>query len=287
VRTRSPIIELGRSKRQLLALSACRLLIHHTGPGWDHTLDTKPITEIFVARTPDDRLPLLMPMVALPRVAFLNLQAEAVRSRSPVIELGRSKSAAYRKLGLNTSGAAHWKNIERQLLALSACRLLIHHTSPGGDHTLDTKPITEIFVARTPDDRQPLLMPLTVALSADFYADLIRRAVPMDKDAVAYLVHRQAPLALDIYAWLAHRLYRIQEGTRVQIPWAMLREQFADPTASGNAAKDFKTSFLNALAMARHVYPDARVERWTCGLALLPSRPPVSRVLVAVSGGKR
>jgi replication initiator protein len=72
-------------------------------------------------------------------------------------------------------------------------------------------------------------MPLMVALSADFYADLIRRAVPMDEDAVAYLVRRQAPLALDIYAWLAHRLYRIEDGTRVQIPWAMLREQFADP----------------------------------------------------------
>ena len=40
-----------------------------------------------------------------------------------------------------------------------------------------------------------------------------------------------------------------------------------------------------ALRAVIAVYPDARVEQVVGGLALLPSRPPVPKILIQVAGG--
>ncbi|MGH7526895.1 MAG: replication protein RepA [Gemmatimonadales bacterium] len=203
------------------------------------------------------------------------------------IQLGKSKSEALRRLGLDTTGATNWRRIEREIKAVSACRLQIGYSNAEASHTLNTNPISQFTAWVTPHDRQLSLAPVTVTLSVEFFESLMEYGAPLDPRAVAWLAEKRAPFALDVYTWLAHRLDRVPpEGMR--IAWNMLRDQFMDAGGGTEASKNFKGRFLRALELAREVYPAARLDRWGCGITLLKSPPPVPRSLfVALTGGKK
>ncbi len=65
--------------------------------------------------------------------------------------------------------------------------------------------------------------------------------------------------------------------------WSALKGQFG----TGFRRLDhFRPVFLENLALAMAVYPDAQVEAGERGVRLLPSRPPLAPKLVAIGGGR-
>ena len=83
-------------------------------------------------------------------------------------------------------------------------------------------------------------------------------------------------MALDVYLWLTYRMSYVRRPT--SSPWVALQMQFgADypPTAQGR--RDFKKSFLKALAKVAVVYPEARLEKTPYELLLKPSRLHIAR----------
>lgn len=205
-----------------------------------------------------------------------------MRTKQPVIELGRSKTEAFRKLGLDPTGATNWRRIEDQLRRLSACRVALHTriSEPGRvrDLTSTYQLVEGIELWSSPDDKQLSLMPVKVVLGQKFLESLLdeEQALPLHPNAIAFLARRRAPLAMDIYTWWAHRLRRVQEP--VKVPWVRLREQFSEPGSvdGENAAKNFKRRFLEAMELVRQVYPTAKVKPVPTGLALYPSPPPIA-----------
>lgn len=220
-----------------------------------------------------------LPFGPKPRLVLYHLNAEALRTQSPVIELEDSLTAfVKRTLGLDPGGRTI-RTVKDQLTRLSAADFRIGTVvSEGRAVTLKGCVIEgfELWVARDPQQR--VLWPTTVQFSQRYFESLVRHAVPLNEVAIARLSH--SAMALDIYTWLAQRLHRIEESKRVLVPWTSLSEQFGQGYVR---IRKFRSVFLSALKQVKAVYPDAKLDVSGEGMTLKHSRPPVARRLLPLS----
>src|ERR1700678_20251 len=151
-----------------------------------------------------------LPFGPKPRLVLYHLNAEALRTQSPIIELEDSLTAfVKRTLGLD-AGGRNIRTVKDQLSRLSASDFRIGTTKD--DRSLTIKgTIVEGFELWTPRDaKQRVLWPSTIQFSTRYFESLMKHAVPLNEIAVARLSHNA--MALDIYTWLAQRLHRVEEG---------------------------------------------------------------------------
>lgn len=218
-----------------------------------------------------------IPFGTRPRLALIHVSSEAVRTRNPEVEVGRSMRDFLGRLGLDASGREYGV-FRRQMSALAACEMRLGL----GTTTLRVQPIEEFSAWLHPTGSQAVLWPGVLRLSDRFYESLAASAVPLDPRALGALSH--SALALDCYTWLAQRLHRVERAPGVKLSWGNLAEQFGSEYAD---RRNFKRKFRVALREAMAVYADARVELVPGGLVLKPSPPPVRRSLVALPKGDR
>jgi len=219
-----------------------------------------------------------LPYGSIPRLLLSWLTTEAVRTRSPVLELGPTLAAFMADLDLVPTGG-RWGTITRlrdqteRLFASSiSCRYKDETTTQGGGFNI-TKGYSLWWDPKSPD--QLPLWKSTVTLGTDFFNEIIDRPVPVDMRALKAV--KQSPLALDIYCWLTHRLSYLKKET--VIPWPLLQLQFgADYANDAQGQRDFKKKFLLQLIKIRTIYPKARVSEVEQGLLLSPSPPYVAKL---------
>lgn len=205
-----------------------------------------------------------LPYGPKPRLALVHISTEAVRTKSRVIDSGRSLHDFMRRLGIGTNGR-EYKNFRQQMRALSACRMSLGY----GNTTIDAKPIEKFSTWNALEEEHDLDEGV-IELTTKFFDSLVDSAVPLDPRALACL--QGSSLALDIYTWLSHRLHRVSRITGNRVTWTNLVDQFGQEY---NEIKDFKKTFQKALVQVRAVYPDARLDEVRGGYILLPSKPPV------------
>ena len=217
-----------------------------------------------------------LPYGAKPRLVLYHLNAEALRTQSPVIELEDSLTAfVKRTLGLDTGGR-NIRTVKDQLTRLSAADFRIGSVvGEGRAVTLKGCVIEgfELWVSRDPQQR--VLWPTTVQFSQRYFASLMKHAVPLNEVAILKLSHNA--MALDIYTWLAQRLHRVEEGKAPLVPWTSLWEQFGHGYAQ---IRQFRAVFVRTLKQVKVVYPQARFDVTQAGMRLQHSRPPVAKRLL-------
>jgi hypothetical protein len=200
-----------------------------------------------------------------PRLVLMHLNAEALRTESPVIDVAESMTAFLRSLRIHGNGQ-NIRAVRTQLSRLAAAHILLG----VGQDTIKADIIKQFRVWWPEDARQKVLWPSTIRLDTDYFANLQRHAIPLDSRAVAALAH--SALDLDVYAWLAQRLHRIHKAKPQTITWQALKAQFG-PDYSRPI--DFRRKFVLALKAVLAVYPSARIEMVDAGLVLWNSPPPV------------
>lgn len=225
----------------------------------------------------DEFIDVGLPFGPKPRLVMYHLNAEALRTQSPMIELEDSLTAfVKRTLGLDTGGR-NIRTVKDQLTRLSAADFRIGTVIDDRSITLKGAVIEgfELWTARDP--RQRVLWPTTVQFSARYFESLMKHAVPLNETAVARLSHNA--MGLDIYTWLAQRLHRVEQGRGVLVPWAPLHDQFGH---GYERIRDFRRVFVRTLRQVKLVYPEAKFELTGQGMSLRHSRPPVGRKLLAL-----
>ena len=218
-----------------------------------------------------------LPFGPKPRLILAHLNAEALRTGSPEIEVDKSLTAFVKRIGLASKGA-NIRIIKDQMARLAAAQICI--ALAYGDthaHQVNTHIVGGFDLWFSKDDRQRVLWPRTVRLSADYFASLQSHAVPLDERAIAALSHNT--MALDIYAWLAQRLYRIDPGRPQRISWVALRDQFG---WHYSAMFKFRQVFRRTLGIVTSQYRAARIGLDGRGMTLRHSPPPVKARLAAV-----
>lgn len=217
-----------------------------------------------------------LPYGTRPRLALVHISSEAVRTKTPHVEVGSSVREFLVRLGVNTGGR-EFIGFRQQMAALSACRMSLGYENT----TVDAKPIKSFSAWVEPGKDARSLTPGVVELTPEFFDSLREFAVPLDPRALAALKH--SSLALDVYAWLAHRLHRVKRLSGERVSWRNLQDQFGQEFSD---PKDFKKAFSKALSTVLPLYPDARIDRIGGCMVLLPSKPPVPRTHLLAAPGK-
>ena len=165
-----------------------------------------------------------LPFGPKPRLILAYLNAEAIRTGSPVVEVEDSLSAFVQRIGLCRDGRSI-RAVKDQLTRLATAEIRLALALPGTPARQVQAHIVKGFDLWLPkDDRQRVLWPSNVTLSTDYFDSLTRHAVPLDERAIAALSH--SAMALDLYCWLAQRLHRVEAGKPAFIPWTALKGQF-------------------------------------------------------------
>lgn len=218
-----------------------------------------------------------IPYGAIPRLALIHITSEAVRTQSPIVDVGNSVYAFLEALGVGNNQAAR-RNARKQMIALGACTMrlgrVVERDGKRFAQTVDGRPFNQFEAWIDDTEGQRALWPTSLTLSEPFFDAIIKSAVPLRHDALAQL--SGSALALDIYSWLAHRLCRVKRGG-AEISWAALAEQFGQEYSD---RKNFKRRFIAQLHNVLKAYPEARVEIIHGGLRLETSPTPIPRSTV-------
>jgi replication initiator protein len=218
-----------------------------------------------------------LPYGPKPRLVLYHLNAEALRTQSPVIELEDTLTAfVKRTLGLD----AHGRNIltvREQLTRLAACDFRIGKSEQDRSVTVHGHILNGLTLWTPQEAKTRAPWPTQVQFSHEYFESLLKHAVPLNESAVGRLSH--TAMGLDIYAWLAQRLHRIESGKDTTVSWSSLREQFGPGYAH---VREFRRVFKHTLAQVKVVYPDAKFDLSETGMCLRHSRPPVARRLLPI-----
>ncbi len=227
--------------------------------------------------TNDSWIDVGLPHGPKPRLVLYHLNAEALRTQSPLLELEDSLTAfVKRTLGLDPGGRTI-KTVKDQLTRLASADFRFGMGQDGRSVTIKGSVIDGFELWTPKNDKQRVLWPTTIQFSPNYFNSLMQHAVPLNEQAVARLSH--SAMGLDVYTWLAQRLHRVDPGKPGLVPWVSLKAQFG--TDYGRMV-DFRRVFTRTLKLVKVVYREARFQFDGQGMRVYNSPPPVARRLVQI-----
>lgn len=215
------------------------------------------------------------PYGTIPRLLLFWLTTEAIRTKSPRIELGNNLSEFMEALGLNPRMGGKRSDVKRlqdQMRRLFHSRISFAQTS-NGEAWLNMQVTSKGMLwwdAKQPS--QSTLWENWIQIGEEFFKAITFSPVPVDMRVLKVL--KRSPLALDLYAWATYTAYQTQQtGQSRSISWELLHEQFG---AEYKDTKEFSRKAWNALRKIQAVYPDLSLERTYGGIKILPSQPSIN-----------
>ena len=214
----------------------------------------------------------LLPYGVYPRLFLTYACSQAVKLKTPDIDLGPSYSAFLRQIALGNDGKT-MKRFREQIRRLTHCTMDVEVLDPTLhlEEMVGVKPFKRSRLFWDPEHpSQPSLYGSNmVRLSDDFYNQIVASKVPLDLRVVAAI--KQSALALDIYAWASYVVGRLDDPRMV--PWRALRFQFG---SNYNRARDFKAAFVETMKAVQVVYP-FKAAPDEAGLTIYPGKSSISR----------
>lgn len=205
------------------------------------------------------------PYGVIPRLILIYLATEAVRTKSPRIELGGSVREFMRRVRLRPEGRTYrMLRIQMERLTAANIRFSYRQAVVGIDASVSQRHALWWHTSGTHRyDSQS-----HIVLNAQLFETIVRRPLPLDMDAIALLT--QSPLALDLYCWLAARAYKLERV--IAIPWRAISAQvgstYADPA-------NFRKKARHALRLVQLAWPTLNVGSAPGCLLLYPCPTPV------------
>ena len=262
-------VEVDAGSLAFMGQALVQTTLPHSDPGVSFFERTSGAVSLSIIANPRIGLP----FGTVPRLLLAWICTEAVKTKSPLLGLGKSQNEFLRKLGMRTDGR-DCQRLRAQSLKLFSSMLSITYQSQGR-FGLKNMPIAdEAFVLwdpHRPDDR--MLWESSLKLSAEFFRNVTESPVPIDMRVLHAL--SKSPLAMDVYSWLVYRIFllRVTNRSSVLIPWQALKLQFgADYGNTPRGLLDFKKRFLQRLKEALLFYPEANVTAQDTGLFVVASR---------------
>ena len=226
----------------------------------------------------DEYVQLGLPFGPKPRLILAHLNAQAIKTGSPVLDMDDSLTAFVKRVQGRDPTGPNIRAFKDHLGRLAASIIRMAVSKDGRAVQVDSKIVTAFDLWFPKNGQQRVLWPSTIHLSLDYFNSLSRHAVPLDERALGALSH--SSMALDIYAWLAQRLHRIPAGRPQFITWAAIKDQFGP--GYGRMDK-FKAVFRVAMRQVLVQYQAANVGEDGRGLTLRNSAPPVAKKLYLVN----
>jgi hypothetical protein len=196
-----------------------------------------------------------LPFGSRARLLLLHTCSEAIRQKSPIIEIEDSLTAFMRAMGLKVTGGKNGSlnSFKQQINALAACTMSIGLFDGTKASTVSSKPFSKLDVWFQKDPTQPMLWPSTLTFSPEFYQTLTKHALPVNMHAVR--AFSASARKLDLLFWLGFRINSIEKST--VISWTALQEQFGE----GYSRMDnFQRDFVREINEIKEVFPKLPVK---------------------------
>ena len=205
------------------------------------------------------------------RLVLLHLCTEAVRQRSPDIDVAGSLSGFMKAMGFAVTGGERGtiRQFKEQLNRLAACTMQIGLWD-GDDRarTLNVPPFRQMELWRptAPGEDRPRAR--TVHFHQDFYDNLIQHALPVDMRAAK--AFSGSARKLDLLFWIGYRLRALSRPLR--LTWSNLHGQFGGDNVNLRSFRQgFKTDFGHLI----EVFPQLPISLDDEGITLRPSAPDI------------
>lgn len=204
------------------------------------------------------------------RLILMHLCSEAVRQKSPTIEIADSFTGFVRDMGFSDSGGKKgpMTAFREQLSALAACSIKMSVWDGQRAKSKQFFPISSFDLWLPGHVDQQMLWPSTVTFSPDMYDSLQRHALPINARAVKAFAG--SARKLDLYFWLGWRIHNINDP--LKISWAALKDQFG---AGFTRDRDFRTQLALEIGHLKEVFPKLPLTLTEQGLNLSPAGPEV------------
>lgn len=204
------------------------------------------------------------------RLLLAHLTTQAIRYKTPEIELADTLTGFLRELGYPATGgdAGTLKAFKIQLNALFACRMELSCWDGHKATTIKAEPFdsVEVFFSDNPDQKS--LWASKIRFSDRMFNSLTQRAVPMDIRALR--AFQGSARKLDLVYWIGYRLHSIRAP--IHISHQALMQQFG----TGYARQvDFERALARDIAHLREVFPKLPVKLTEQGLTLENADPSV------------
>ena len=146
----------------------------------------------------------LLVLCSLPRLLLAWVSAEAVRTQSRELVLGKSLAGFMRKLGMeDRSGSPRGERtrLRNQMKRLLGCTVSMIYEDAHGEARVSSLVADRAafwWNERKPDE--PVLWESKMRLAEDFFNEIISHPVPIDMNTLKAL--KCSTLGLDLYLWL-------------------------------------------------------------------------------------
>jgi hypothetical protein len=216
------------------------------------------------------------PYGTIPRLLLFWITTEAIRTKSPRLELGNNLAQFMETLGLNPRGGGKRSDVKRlqnQMIRLFQSSISFNQSTGGKKTWLNMHVAPKGMLWW--DEKKPnqgTLFENWIQLGEDFFKAITSAPVPADMRILKAL--KRSPLALDLYVWATYTAYHTQQtGKGRSLSWEILHEQFGSEYSD---IKDFSKKAWNALLKIQAVYPELNIERVRGGINVLPSKPSIT-----------
>ncbi|KTS25563.1 pirin [Methylobacterium indicum] len=202
------------------------------------------------------------------RLVLLHLCTEAVRQRSPTVEVADSLSGFMREMGFAVTGGERGtiRQFKEQLHRLAACTMQIGlWDGQSRSSTLTMPPFRQLDLWRA-DGQDGIAWSKTVQFHQDFYDNLVQHALPVDIRAAR--AFSGSARKLDLLFWVGYRLRSLQRPLR--LTWDTVHKQFGADNAS---LRSFRQAFKADVAHVKEVFPKLPLSLDEAGLQLMPTDP--------------
>ena len=265
--------DLGFMARLLVLCSLPR-----TNPG--NRLQYKRVNgpyKLIMSATGDHKLP----FGNLPRLLLAWVSAEAVRTQSRDLVLGKSLAGFMRKLGMSDdSGSPRGDRtrLRNQMKRLFGCSVSLTYEDKQGEahvSSLVADRASFWWNERKPDE--PMLWDSKIRLGEDFFNEIINHPVPLNMNTLKAL--KRSTLGLDLYLWLNYRTFALRVPLRLS--WQQVYCQFGahpDKASDRQTVQMFRRDVLRELKKIKLAWPELHYATAPGLLILYPSIPTIAPV---------
>lgn len=204
------------------------------------------------------------------RLLLTHVCSEAVRQKSPTIEIADSLTGFMRDMGFAATGGVRGtiNAFKEQVNALAACKLTVGMWDGQRAQTYQGTPFAHIDVWLPVNADQLTLWPSQLTFSRDFYDSLCQHALPVRAEALKAFA--ASSRKIDMYTWFNYRLYSLRRPLKMS--WAAVAAQFQ---GDFQRLRSFRAQFADDLRDMKEVFPKLPVALAEHGLIMQPAGPEI------------
>lgn len=194
-----------------------------------------------------------IPYGSYPRLIMAYLITQAIKKKSPIINLGKSFKEFLEMIGLE-KGGKQYRQLQKQLGMMLSASFSWTYSNEKLWSRINIQVSNQSQLWWDPKSPDQLsLWDSYITLNTDFFNEVTRNPVPVDLRILKLL--KNSPLGLDLYMFLAWRTFNLKKPALIS--WVSLHNQLGGQYTN---VKEFARNCRQHLKRIKAIWPELDIE---------------------------